>query len=186
VNEAAYGQLGYTREEFSALTISEYETIKKPEETARRLQKILREGRDDFETLYRTKSSEIRNVHVSAKALHLDDRVLAYSIFQDITESKQAEQKYRNIMLTAVDGFWTVDAWGHLRVDLIMPKKTGRDASEEILKIRPDIKVIFQSGFDPDMVQQKSLLKRDVPVVIKPVPMVALLKKIRSVLDDQP
>ena len=64
--------------------------------------------------MHRTKSGEIRNVHVSVKTLHLDDRVLAYSIFQDITESKQAEQKYKNILLTAIDGFWTIDARGRL------------------------------------------------------------------------
>jgi hypothetical protein len=34
------------------------------------------------------------------------------------------------------------------------------------------------------MVRQKALLEQHVPVVYKPVPMAALLKKIRSVLDE--
>ena len=71
-----------------------------------------------------------------------------------------------------------------LLFDLIMPKKTGKDAYDEILIVHPDIKVIFASGYDPDMVRQKALLDQNVSVVYKPVPVPALLKKIRSVLDE--
>ena len=83
----------YTSEEFAALRISDYEVLEKPEETARHMQKIIREGNDDFETLHRTKSGEIRNMYVWAKTIQLSDRGLFYAIFQDITERKQAEQE---------------------------------------------------------------------------------------------
>ncbi|MDO9301303.1 MAG: PAS domain S-box protein, partial [Anaerolineales bacterium] len=92
-NETAHKQLGYTREEFAALRISDYEVLEKPEETARHMQKIIREGNDDFETLHRTKSGEIRNMHVWAKTVQLNDRGLFYAIFQDITERKKVEQE---------------------------------------------------------------------------------------------
>ena len=70
-----------------------------------------------------------------------------------------------------------------LLFDLIMPKKTGKDAYDEIVKERPGIKIIFASGYDPDLVRQKALLEQNVPVVYKPVPMTTLLDKIRAVLD---
>lgn len=70
-----------------------------------------------------------------------------------------------------------------LLFDLIMPKKNGKDAYDTIREMRPDIKVIFASGYDPDMVRQKAILDQNVPVVYKPVPINALLKTIRSVLD---
>lgn len=94
-------------------------------------------------------------------------------------------------VITAVDGEDAVkkftdnkDSVRLLLFDLIMPRKTGKDAYDEIRVIRPDIKVIFASGYDPDMVRQKALLEQNVPVVYKPVPIPALLKIIRRVLDE--
>jgi len=94
-------------------------------------------------------------------------------------------------VITAVDGQDAVKQFSEnsdrinlLLFDLIMPEKTGKDAYDEIRKMRPDIKIIFASGYDPDMVRQKALLEQNVPVVYKPVSMAALLKKIRSVLDN--
>jgi PAS domain S-box-containing protein len=92
-NETAYRQLGYTREEFAALRISDYEALEKPEETAEHMQRVLREGSDDFETLHRTKSGEIRNMRVLAKTVQLSERGFFYAIFQDITERKQTERE---------------------------------------------------------------------------------------------
>jgi diguanylate cyclase (GGDEF)-like protein/PAS domain S-box-containing protein len=92
-NDIASKQLGYTPEEFAALRISDYEESETPEETAQRMQKIIREGSDDFETLLRTKSGEIRNAHVWVKTIALGDRGLFYGIFQDITEQVKANQQ---------------------------------------------------------------------------------------------
>jgi len=100
-------------------------------------------------------------------------------------------QDFGYTVITAVDGEDAVKKFSEnkdriqlLLFDLIMPGKSGKDAYDEIQLVRPDIKVIFSSGYDPDMVRQKALLEQHVPVVYKPVPMAMLLKKIRSVLDN--
>lgn len=70
-----------------------------------------------------------------------------------------------------------------LLFDLIMPKKSGKEAYDEIRLQQPDVKVIFASGYDPDMLRQKTLLEQNVPVLYKPVTMAMLLKTVRDVLD---
>ena len=97
-NETAHKQLGYTREEFAALRISDYEALEKPEETAKHIQKVIHVGIDDFETLHRTKSGEIRNVHVWAKKVQLSDRSIFYALFQDITEHRRAEKQLQDTL----------------------------------------------------------------------------------------
>ena len=70
-NTAAHTQLGYSREEFARLRILDYEVIEKPEMTQSHIEKIIQEGRDDFETLHRTKQGEIRNIHVTVYSFYL-------------------------------------------------------------------------------------------------------------------
>jgi polar amino acid transport system substrate-binding protein len=70
-----------------------------------------------------------------------------------------------------------------LLFDLIMPKKNGKEASDEIKKIKPEVKVLFASGYDPDLLQQKTLLEEGVHLVYKPISPMDLLRKVRSVLD---
>jgi PAS domain S-box-containing protein len=91
-NEAACRQLGYSREEFAALGITDYEARETPEEIQAHLQKVRSAGSDDFETLQRTKNGEIRNIHVWARTALLGERPAFYCIFEDITARKQAER----------------------------------------------------------------------------------------------
>jgi PAS domain S-box-containing protein len=91
-NEIASRQLGYSREEFSNMKISDYETAENPEQVSQHMQKILREGSDDFETIHCAKNGESRNVHVWVKQLQLNSRFVFYAIYQDITERKRMEE----------------------------------------------------------------------------------------------
>ena len=71
-----------------------------------------------------------------------------------------------------------------LLFDIIMPKKSGKEAYEEIAKICPDMKVIFVSGYSPDIIQDKIAFANNVTIVYKPVLPSDLLRKIRGVLDN--
>ena len=119
-NDAACRQLGYTREEFGDLRISDYEASETPEETDGHVHKALREGKAEFDTLHRTKTGKIRHVHVWTKTVDLDGRVVFYAIFRDITERVHAEDERREIgtrlavvLDNITDGFFTLD--GELR-----------------------------------------------------------------------
>ncbi len=75
------------------------------------------------------------------------------------------------------------DAVQLLIIDVIMPKKNGREVYEEIKKANPRIKALFTSGYPEEMVRQKGILEREVPFVTKPIPPAVFSRKIREVLD---
>jgi PAS domain S-box-containing protein len=96
-NETAHRQLGYSREEFARLSLSDFEAAETPEETRARIAKVSREGRNDFETRHRTRQGEIRNIHVTAQFTEMLGRPVYHCVWRDITESKQAEAHIRHL-----------------------------------------------------------------------------------------
>jgi len=67
-------------------------------------------------------------------------------------------------------------------LDVIMPKRNGKSAYDEMRKIRPDVKAIFTSGYAADIIQQKGI-SEDGNFLSKPVAPAELLRKVRETLD---
>ncbi len=72
-----------------------------------------------------------------------------------------------------------------LLLDVIMPKKSGKEVLEKIRIFSPDIKALFLSGYTADIVSQKGLLDREWKFILKPVQMNDLLRQVRAVLDGK-
>jgi two-component system, cell cycle sensor histidine kinase and response regulator CckA len=68
--------------------------------------------------------------------------------------------------------------------DSLMPVQNGREAYDEIHKIKPDIRVIFTSGHTRDVFLDKGIEDRQFSFLQKPISPDALLRKIREVLDN--
>jgi len=66
-----------------------------------------------------------------------------------------------------------------------MPKKNGKEVFDEIRKIRPDVKVLFTSGYTGDVVIDKGVYDGAVEFIQKPTSPNELLGKIREVLDKK-
>jgi PAS domain S-box-containing protein len=94
-NEDAHRQLGYSREEFAKLKVSDYEVLETPEEVKARMKKILREEKDEFETKHRTKNGEIRDVVNTVQLIELAGKKLFHLITKDVTEQKKIEQELK-------------------------------------------------------------------------------------------
>ncbi len=131
-NKVAHRQLGYTREEFKRLRIFDYEAKKTFEETKAHIEKVLREGRDDFETQHRTKNGEIRNVLVTIKTIELSGRIFFHCIFRDITERRrieealrESEMSYRTLFEKAGDAILILEAEGETAGKIVAANKAS-------------------------------------------------------------
>jgi two-component system cell cycle sensor histidine kinase/response regulator CckA len=70
-----------------------------------------------------------------------------------------------------------------LLLDVIMPKKNGKEVYDAIKNIRPDIKVVFMSGYTADVITRKKMLDENMHFVEKPVSPKVLLTKMREVFN---
>ncbi len=71
-----------------------------------------------------------------------------------------------------------------LLLDAVMPKKTGREAYDKIRIFRPEVRALFLSGYPADVMVSRGLVEPGTPVIVKPVPMEELLRKVRAELDS--
>jgi two-component system cell cycle sensor histidine kinase/response regulator CckA len=70
-----------------------------------------------------------------------------------------------------------------LILDVVMPRKNGREAYEQMRKIRKDVPVIYISGYARDIVVKRGIRGKSVAYLPKPVTANELLTKVREVLD---
>jgi PAS domain S-box-containing protein len=68
-------------------------------------------------------------------------------------------------------------------LDVIMPKKDGKDTYDEIINIKPDIKVLFISGYTADAIESKEITEKGLNFIQKPFTPIDILKKIREILE---
>ncbi|MDD4356858.1 MAG: response regulator [Smithellaceae bacterium] len=70
-------------------------------------------------------------------------------------------------------------------LDGIMPKKNGREAYREIRAIKPEMKVIFMSGYSENMLDFDHLQDRKIHFLQKPVLPLDILRKIQELLGPE-
>ena len=70
-----------------------------------------------------------------------------------------------------------------LFLDVVMPGKNGKEAYEEMRRVKPDVRVLFTSGYTGDVVLTKGVSDETIDYVSKPLTPKELLKKVREVLD---
>ena len=69
--------------------------------------------------------------------------------------------------------------------DVIMPTMNGREMVERIRNIRPDIRVLFISGYTSDIIASKGVLESGMNFLMKPFSMTSLNDKIDEVLREE-
>jgi nitrogen-specific signal transduction histidine kinase len=71
-----------------------------------------------------------------------------------------------------------------LILDLIMPKKNGKEVFEAMRKIRPDIKVLFMSGYAADIFEKRDIPEEGLNLLLKPISPTLFLNRVRDTLDS--
>jgi PAS domain S-box-containing protein len=68
-------------------------------------------------------------------------------------------------------------------LDMIMPKKNGDKAYEEICRLQPGVRALYMSGYTADFIQNRGVSEAGVELIMKPVQPLELLRKVRELLD---
>jgi PAS domain S-box-containing protein len=69
-----------------------------------------------------------------------------------------------------------------LLTDVILPGMNGKELSERLRRLRPNIKVLFTSGHTAEVVGRRGVTERDLAYLPKPVSPETLVAKVRDVL----
>jgi PAS domain S-box-containing protein len=93
-------------------------------------------------------------------------------------------------VITAVDGEDAIAKFmenreriGLVLLDMIMPKKNGKEVRDALREVSPGIKILFSSGYTMDIIKANELADADFDFIHKPFHPTDLLKKVREILD---
>lgn len=94
-NDKACEHLGYTRQEFEGIRISDIDAAEPDHEATEHLKLIRKDGSDVFETKQRKKDGEILDIQVNVKVISTAGRKVIQGIWRDITDEKRAKAELK-------------------------------------------------------------------------------------------
>jgi two-component system, cell cycle sensor histidine kinase and response regulator CckA len=96
-------------------------------------------------------------------------------------------------VLEASDGLDALRAAGSYQgsiqlmlTDVVMPRMSGRELVEQILPLRPEMRVLYVSGYSEEAIVRQGELTPGIELLPKPFTPGVLTAKIREILDHDP
>ena len=104
--------------------------------------------------------------------------------------TRQVLEEFGYKVIEAVDGEEAINKFQENKdviklviLDVIMPRKSGKEAGDEIKKIKPDARILFTSGYTVDSIHKQGIIEKGMDFISKPVTPHDLLVKVRGILD---
>jgi CheY-like chemotaxis protein len=121
---------------------------------------------------------------VGETVLIVDDQ----DALREVTERIFTRGGYR--VITAADGPEAIrlatqhDGDIHLLLtDVVMPNMLGKEVAEKVRALRPNVEVLFMSGYAQPVLASRGRLDRDVHLIEKPFSAAALIDKVGQILN---
>jgi two-component system cell cycle sensor histidine kinase/response regulator CckA len=70
-----------------------------------------------------------------------------------------------------------------LITDVVMPKLSGKELARSLTHVRPDLKVLYMSGYTDSAIVNSGILQKEVSFLQKPFTPAGLSSKVREVID---
>ena len=116
--------------------------------------------------------------------LLVEDEASVRKYAKDILQSKGY------LVLEAANGQMALDVSRNhqgtiqmMLTDVVMPGMSGRELADRLSPLRPDMKIIFMSGYTDDAIVRHGILGSGVSFIQKPFSPAVMARKIREVLD---
>ena len=144
-----------------------------------------------FPRLHEGRSSEVRR--------HPKDGVRGSEMVLVVEDEEMARELVENILIrygynvTALSGpkeaIEFSDRYGGyidiLVTDIMMPNMNGSELYRVLHEARPDMKVLFMSGYTGDVILEKGFIEKGQPLLRKPFTVHGLTEKVRGVLEGE-
>ncbi|MCK6523637.1 PAS domain S-box protein [Myxococcota bacterium] len=73
-----------------------------------------------------------------------------------------------------------------LVTDVIMPRMSGKELADALTAARPEVRVLFMSGYTDDLIARHGVLEPGIAFLQKPFRLVALVAALRRLLEEPP
>ena len=139
--------------------------------------------RDGATEVKRTAPQPIKAGDASEVILVVEDDALMRRLAADALRELGYTVLHTETAADALDVLDKTPAVKLLFTDVVMPEVNGKKLADEALRRRPDLKVLFMTGYTPNAVVHGGVLDPGVHLLSKPFTIEQLATKVRAVLD---